>query len=144
MRFPPRTTRLLTWLAAVVGPCVLTAVLVRLGAPQERDYVFLYLGLVAVLGVLSGFWPAAVAAALSFLLVDFFYVPPVGTFTIADQQDVVNLLAFFATAGVVGLLASAGRRALFQAELLARNRQGAGSPRSSRLLNHRQCTWVAL
>jgi signal transduction histidine kinase len=38
---------------------------------------------------------------------------------IADEQDIVNLLAFAATAGLVGLLASLRRRAQFQAEALA-------------------------
>jgi K+-sensing histidine kinase KdpD len=121
MRLTPRATRVLGWLAALAGPALLTAALINVQTPQQRDYVFLYLGLVAVLGVLSGLWPAAVAAALSFLLVEFFFVPPVGTFTIADEQDIVNLLAFAATAGLVGLLASQRRRALLQAEALTRN-----------------------
>jgi two-component system, OmpR family, sensor histidine kinase KdpD len=120
-RLAPLVTRVLGWLAALAGPALLTAALVHVQSPQQRDYVFLYLGVVAVLGVLSGLWPAAVAAALSFLLVDFFFVPPVGTFTIADEQDIVNLLAFAATAGLVGLLASQRRRALLQAEALTRN-----------------------
>lgn len=121
MKLPEPTSRVLGWVTAVAGPAVLTALLVQVRAPEQRDYVFLYLALVAVLGVLSGLWPAVVAAALSFLLVDFFFVPPVHTFTIADEQDIVNLLAFFATAGMVGLLASQRRRALLQAEALARN-----------------------
>jgi K+-sensing histidine kinase KdpD len=111
----------LGWLTAAIGPAVLTAALLRLGGAEKRDYIFLYLALVAVLGVLRGLWPALAAAALSFLLVDFFFVPPVGTFTIADEQDIVNLLAFVATAGGVGLLASQRRRALMHAETLARN-----------------------
>jgi two-component system sensor histidine kinase KdpD len=121
MRLPERMTRTLGWLASLAGPALLTAILVQVRAPEQRDYVFLYLGVVAVLGVLSGLWPAVVAAALSFLLVDFFFVLPLHTFTIADEQDIVNLLAFVATAGVVGLLASQRRRALLQAEALARN-----------------------
>jgi K+-sensing histidine kinase KdpD len=121
MMLPPPIARLLGWTAALGGPVVLTAVLLRMGVPLGRDYVFLYLGLVAVLGVLSGLWPGLAAAALSFLLVDYFFVPPVGTFTIADEQDIVNLLAFAATAGLVGLLASQRRRAQLQAESLARN-----------------------
>jgi K+-sensing histidine kinase KdpD len=117
-RLPGRTADVLGWALVLVGPAVLTAVLTRMGSNQ-RDYVFLYLGVVAVLGVLRGLWPALVAAALSFLQVDYFFVPPVGTFTIADEQDIVNLLAFVVTAGLVGLLASQRRRALLQTERLA-------------------------
>jgi K+-sensing histidine kinase KdpD len=107
------------WIAAVLGPALLTAALIGLGHQQQRDYVFLYLGLVAILGVFSGLWPTLLSAAVSFLCVDYFFVSPVGTLTIADQQDIVNLLAFLATAGLVGMLGSRRRRALLQAEALA-------------------------
>lgn len=123
----PRTSQLLAWLGAVAGPALLTAALVHLGGAQRRDYVFVYLALVAILGVLSGFWPAVACASLSFLLVDWFFVPPVGTLTIADEQDIVNLLAFAATAGVVGVLASQRRRALLEAEALAANLRQSNS-----------------
>jgi K+-sensing histidine kinase KdpD len=108
------------WVPAVLGPALLTLALIGLGHQQQRDYVFLYLGVVAVLGVFGGLWPTLLSAAISFLLVDYFFVPPVGTLTIADQQDIVNLLAFLATAGLVGMLGSRRRRALLQAEALAK------------------------
>jgi K+-sensing histidine kinase KdpD len=107
----------LAWLATVLVPVLLTAGLVWIGG-QRRDYVFLYLAVVATLGVLYGLWPALAASALSFLLVDFFFVPPVGTFTIDSEQDIVNLLAFVATASLVGLLTARRRRALVRAEAL--------------------------
>jgi K+-sensing histidine kinase KdpD len=99
---------------------LLTAVLVRLSGQQQRDYGFLYLGLVAVVGVVRGLWPALLTAAISFGLVDWFFVPPVGTWTIADEQDIVNLLAFLAVAGLVGLLANRRRETQLRAEALAR------------------------
>src|SRR5262249_32530472 len=121
MRLPPRF-QVLVWILALAGPAVLTVALVQLGGSTKRDYVFLYLGLVAVLGVLWGLPPALLApAAISFLLVDYFCVPPVNTLTIADEQDIVNLLAFAATAGLVGVFGSQRRRALLQAEALARD-----------------------
>ena len=95
--------------------------LLHVNTSQKRDYIFLYLGLVAVLGVLRGLWPGLAAAALSFLSVDYFFVAPVGTLTIADEQDVVNLLAFAATAGGIGLLGSQRRQALLRAEALGRD-----------------------
>ena len=107
------------WGAAVLGPALLTLALIGLGHQQQRDYVFLYLGLVAVLGVFGGLWPTLLSAAISFLCVDYFFVPPFGTLTIADQQDIVNLLAFLAIAGLVGMLGSRRRSALLQAEALA-------------------------
>lgn len=109
--------------AAILGPAILTAILAQLGAGQQRDYIFLYIGLVAVVGVLRGLLPALLAAAVSFLLVDFFFVPPVHTLTIADEPDLVNLIVFFGTAGLVGTLASNRRRAYVQSQQLTRQLQ---------------------
>jgi len=120
MRLPPRL-RILVWILALAGPAVLTFGLVQLGGSIKRDYIFLYLALVAVLGVLWGLPPALASAAISFPLVDYFFVPPVGTLTIADEQDIVNLLAFAVTAGLVGVFGSQRRQALLQAEALARD-----------------------
>src|SRR6266849_4205125 len=116
-----------TWMAAVLGPAIVTAVLVNFSHQVQRDYVFIYLGLVAVVGVVRGLWPALACAAISFLLVDYFFVPPVGTFTIADEQDIVNLIAFLVTAGVVGLLASRRRRTLLESEALTRQLRDANT-----------------
>lgn len=106
-------------IVAMTSPALLTALLTRTGS-RERDYIFLYVGLVAVVAVWRGLWPSLLAAAASFLLVDYFFVPPIGTFTIADPQDLVNLAVFFGTAGLVGVMASARRRAQMQAEALTR------------------------
>lgn len=127
MKLPSRWGQALAWVGAVVGPAALTVILFRAGGPQTRDYVFLYLGLVAALGALAGLWPALVAAGLSFLFVDYFFVPPIYAFTIADEQDIVNLLAFIAMAVVVGLLASGRRRAQLRTESLARNLRHANA-----------------
>src|ERR1700730_18514725 len=74
-------------LAAVVAPAALTAILLQFQATSSgREYVFIYMAVVAVIAVLRGLWPALLAAAVSFLLVDYFFVPPVRTLTIADDQ----------------------------------------------------------
>lgn len=116
-----------SWTVALAGPAIVTAVLVNFSNQIQRDYVFIYLALVAFVGVFRGLWPALACATVSFLLVDYFFVPPVGTFTIADEQDIVNLVAFLATAGFVGLLGSRRRTAQLQAEALARQLQDANT-----------------
>ncbi len=115
------------WSLAIAGPAVVTAALVELSHQAQRDYIFFYLALVAVVAVFRGLWPALVCAGLSFLLVDYFFVPPVDTFTIADEEDLVNLTAFLATAIGVGLLASRRRNALLQAQALARQLKQANT-----------------
>jgi K+-sensing histidine kinase KdpD len=122
-----RAEQWIVWTAALLGPVVVTAVLVNFSHQVQRDYVFIYLGLVAVVGVVRGLWPALVCAAMSFVLVDYFFVPPVGTLTIADEQDIVNLIAFLVTAGVVGLLASRRRRSLLESEALTRQLRDANT-----------------
>ncbi len=113
-------------LAAVVAPAILTAVLLQLHSPQ-REYIFIYMAVVAVIAVLRGLWPALLAAAVSFLLVDYFFVAPARTLTIADEQDLVNLAIFFGTAGVVGLLAGRRREAQIRAQGLARELRNANA-----------------
>lgn len=105
--------------AAVLGPAALTAVLTPLPGAEQRDYVYLYLGLVAILGLLSGLGAALICAAISFLLVDYFFVVPFHTLTIGDTSDVVNLMVFFAVALAVGGLGSRRRRTQLEAQGLA-------------------------
>ena len=104
---------------AVLAPVALTGLLVAANLGNSRDYVFLYLGVVAILGLGFGLPEALLAAGDSFLLVDFFFVRPVHTFQFADTPDLVNLAIFFGTAGVVGTLGSRRRAAQLRAERLA-------------------------
>lgn len=110
---------LLGYAAAVIAPIAATGALLPLGGGTSRDYIFIYLAIVAILAVVSGLTPALVAAAASFLLVDWFFVLPLHTLSIADQTDVVNLLVFFGTAGLVGGLGSRRRRTQLKAEALS-------------------------
>jgi two-component system sensor histidine kinase KdpD len=118
----PATRAVLAVLAAAAalgGPVALTSPLLGIGSAQPREYVFVYLGYVAVVGVLGGLWPALLAAAASFLLVDYFFVPPVHTLTLLDEFDIVDLVVLFGTAGLVGGLVSRRRRARRRADALA-------------------------
>jgi K+-sensing histidine kinase KdpD len=120
------TSSVIVWAVALGGPLLITAALFNLTHATQRDYIFFYLALVALIGF-RGLWPALVCAAVSFLCVDYFFVPPIYTLTIADETDLVNLGAFLATAVLVGLLASWRRNALVRAEALARQLQQVNS-----------------
>ncbi len=116
----PATTRVvLGYLGALLAPVAATAALVPLGGGVSRDYVFIYLAVVAVLAVVSGLGAAMCAAVVSFLLVDYFFVVPVHTLSIADQTDVINLIVFVGTAFLVGGLGSRRRRSQLRAEALS-------------------------
>jgi K+-sensing histidine kinase KdpD len=105
---------------AVVSPPLLTLVLAHLPPPQARAYVFLYLGIVASLGLLTGLIPALVAAALSSVLADNFLLPPVNSLSLANPSDILYLVIFFATAGAVGGVGALRRRSIIEARALSR------------------------
>jgi len=105
---------------ALVAPPLLTFALARLPPADARAYVFLYLGIVASLGLLAGLVPALIAAALSSVLADYFFLPPVGSLSLANPSDVIYLVIFFATAGAVGAVAALRRSATNDARALTR------------------------
>jgi K+-sensing histidine kinase KdpD len=118
----PQIDRVLVIGAAVgvVAPPLLTLALDRLPAADARAYVFLYLGIVVSLGLLAGLIPALIAAALSSVLADYFFVPPINSLSLANPGDVIYLLIFFATAGAVGGVAAQRRYSTITARALSR------------------------
>jgi K+-sensing histidine kinase KdpD len=72
-------------------------------------------------------YAAAVAApaALTLVLVDYLFVAPQHTLSISNSEDVVNLVAFFGAAGLVGTLGSRRRNAQLRAQALAAELQAA-------------------
>jgi two-component system sensor histidine kinase KdpD len=98
---------------AVVGPPVLTALLTQL-----RDHIglpsvlLLFLLLVVLIAAVGGLWAALVAAISGFLLVNWYFTPPLYTFTIREGENILALAVFLATAAIVsGFVSLAARRA---------------------------------
>ena len=74
---------------------------------------FAYLVLVLLIASAWGFVESAVASIAATLTFNFFFLPPVGTFTIADPQNWVALFSFLTTSLIASRLsAEAKRRAL--------------------------------
>ena len=69
-----------------------------------------YLVLVVIVAATGGVWPAALAAVAGFLLSNYYFTPPIHTFTIADARDVLALAMFLVTAGVVSVLVDLAAR----------------------------------
>jgi K+-sensing histidine kinase KdpD len=122
---PRSAVTVAAYAAALAAPTALTLVLVGVSFNNPRDYAFLYLSIVAVLGVATGIGPALLSAALSFVLVDYLFVPPTHTLSIANNEDVVNLVVFFGAAGLVGTLGSLRRNAQLRSQALAAELQRA-------------------
>jgi two-component system, OmpR family, sensor histidine kinase KdpD len=105
---------------ALLAPPLLTLVLARLPVAESRAYVFLYLGIVVSLGLLTGLVPALVAAAMSSVLADYFFLPPVDSLSLANPSDVIYLVIFFVAGGAVGGVAALRRRSILEARALSR------------------------
>ena len=116
---------LLGVLLALVGLPLLTALLV-LARPDLSltDDLLIYLVAVVALAVTGGFWPAVLAAASASLLLNWYFTPPLHTFTI-DKPD--NLLALLLFVTVAVAVSSVVHLAASRAGQAARSREEARS-----------------
>lgn len=124
----PRQRHLVSWLAALVVPSVICALIVfvldaYLGTGGESALFFIGVLIVALLG---GVAPAALSALFSGLLLNYFLVTPRHSFTIAEPDSAITIVVLLAVAVAVAALvdgaakrAREARRASQEAELLA-------------------------
>jgi two-component system sensor histidine kinase KdpD len=114
---------LLGLLLAAVGLPLLTALLV-VARPylSLTDDLLIYLVAVVALAVIGGFWPAVLAAASASLLLNWYFTPPLHTFTI-DKPD--NLLALLLFVTVAVAVSSVVHLAAVRAGQAARSREEA-------------------
>jgi two-component system sensor histidine kinase KdpD len=97
--------------AAAIGATAVAWVL--FGRRQLADVVMIYLLGIILVSVRFGYGPSIVAAVLSVLLLDFFFVPPYLSFAVSDFQHVVTFVVMFVVAVVISNLT---RRVRLQAE----------------------------
>jgi K+-sensing histidine kinase KdpD len=108
---------LLAYLAATGAPVALTVAFGTLHV-GSREYVFAYMGVVALIGFTYGLGPALCCAATSFVLVDYYFVSPVYTLTLLDEQDAFNLASLIAAALLISRRRSQQQRAEAVAAML--------------------------
>jgi len=105
---------------AIAGAVVVTAAIGLISSRfQVPGLSAFYLLLVLWLGATWGRGPAVAGSVAAFLLYDFFFVPPVGTFAVRGQSELLELFVLLAVALVTGQLAGSLRRAQSAAEALA-------------------------
>ena len=107
--------------AAVVALPALTAVLASRRAHLLLiDDVLLYLVVVLAVTMLGGFWPAVLAAVGAALLLNWFFTPPLHTWTVDSPQNLLALLLFLTCAVTVSSVVHlAARRQAFAREQAA-------------------------
>ncbi len=99
--------RLTAVAAAVAGVTLLFFRLIPVNATTAG---FAYLVTVLILASGWGLVEGIAASVLSMLCFNFYFLPPVGTFTIADPQNWIALVAFLAAAIIASQLSNRARR----------------------------------
>ena len=107
----PRRRRLIAvGVAAVALPLLtifLTLVRADVGLPSM---LLLYLLVVVGVAAIGGFLPSLLTAVVAFLLANYYFTPPIHTFTIAEDDNLVSLIVFVVVGAVVGTLVSRASR----------------------------------
>jgi two-component system sensor histidine kinase KdpD len=75
-----------------------------------QNALLLYLLVVVAVATIGGLWSAALACVLGFGLLNWFFVPPLHTFTIANRRDILTLVSFLVIAGVISVLVDLANR----------------------------------
>ena len=101
------------WAGAVVLPLVLVAVLQAFHDTDQLPLAMLtLLASTVVVALVGGLGPALVAAVVGFVTLNYFFTPPVRTFTVAEPRNVLVLVVFLAVAAAVATVVDrASRRA---------------------------------
>ncbi len=99
------------WLLAALGPWLMTLVLM---GTAELDglppVLMLFLALTVGVALVGGLWPALLAALGSGLLSNWFFTPPVHTFTITEPQNALAIGVLVAVAVAVSAVVDLAAR----------------------------------
>ncbi|WP_329263282.1 sensor histidine kinase KdpD [Streptomyces sp. NBC_01478] len=100
------------WLVGVLGPVLLTLLLTSATpAVGLANDMLLFLTLTVAAALLGGLLPALASAAVGSLLLNWYFTPPVHTFTIADPKNIVAIAIFVGVAvSVASVVDLAARR----------------------------------
>ena len=112
--------RLQGFALAVLLPAVLT-VLLALNREEVNltSDVLAFLLVVVVVALVGGLWPAMVAALVGSALLNYFFTPPLHTFTISEPNNLLALIVFLVVAVLVSSVVDRAARRTRQASAAA-------------------------
>jgi two-component system sensor histidine kinase KdpD len=117
-RVPPalsRTRRITGFALVLLGLPVLTALL-KAGPPISlTNDILIFLAAVVGISLVGGLWPALLAAVAGSLLLNWFFTPPIGRFTIAERDNLLALAIFVVVALAVSWVVDTAARKTRQA-----------------------------
>ncbi|OIK29256.1 sensor histidine kinase [Streptomyces malaysiense] len=107
------------WLAGIGGPVLLTWLLssVAPGLGLAND-MLLFLTMTVAAALLGGLLPALASAVVGSALLNWYFTPPVHTWTIADPKNIVAIAVFFGVAVSVASVVDLAARRTHQAARL--------------------------
>ena len=109
------------FVVAIISIAAVTGILKLLGDPINPTTVALaFLLVVLFVATAWGSEPAIAASLFGVAAFNFFFLPPVGTFTISDRRNWIALVAFLITAVVVGQLSARAKQRAEEAEAAKR------------------------
>ncbi|BAJ28478.1 MULTISPECIES: sensor histidine kinase KdpD [Kitasatospora] len=94
-----RTRTVAGWVIGVAGPPLLALLLTRLGGPGLSTDMLLFLALTVCAALVGGLFPAIASALVSSSALNYYFAPPIHTFTIAQPENIVAV-AIFAAVGI--------------------------------------------
>ncbi|MGZ8598513.1 MAG: DUF4118 domain-containing protein [Actinomycetota bacterium] len=101
---------------ALIGlPLLTLALTAARGSLGLTADVLLYFILVLAVGAVGGIWPAVASAVAASLLLNWFFTPPIHTWTIAEAENLLALVAFVAAAVAVSILVDRAERSRAEA-----------------------------
>jgi two-component system sensor histidine kinase KdpD len=108
-----RNRQVAGWIGALVLPMLLTWFLHIFSDTDQLPLAMLtLLASTVAVALIGGLLPALVGAVVGFLALNFFFTPPVGTFTVSEPRNVLALAVFVAVAAAVATVVDrASRRA---------------------------------
>jgi two-component system sensor histidine kinase KdpD len=102
-------------LAAAAAPLVTIALASARGGLNLLSDALVFLVLVVVVALVGGLYPALFAAVATSLLLNFYFIPPLYTFTIQQPNNVLALVVFVAVAVAVSAVVDLAARRTRQA-----------------------------
>ncbi|MGH2711664.1 MAG: sensor histidine kinase [Actinomycetota bacterium] len=121
------TTRWLRMSSAVLFPAAVTATALLPGEVSTSSAALGFVLAVTSTAVVAGMPAGLVASVLSFLSLNFFFTPPVETFSVRKTEDLIALVVFLIVSATVGALIS---------RAVAQRTRAEVREREARLLQH--------
>ncbi len=106
---------IVAFILAPIAVLLLTSVAIRLGA-NATTVGFAYFILILAISIYSGFTVGVVSSLVATACFNFFFLPPIGTFTIADPANWIALVSFLIASLIASRLVVQARRQAANAE----------------------------